>query len=151
MTKNAPARTPALKKAQAKYGSTLRQFKIALSRERDMTLIALLENIPNLKNWAINHIRKENRMKIKVIKIDNTRRLVKGKYADVLDLDYTQSLSALRKDIEFALPDLLESLSLIDNLTTSGNIRVYEGSNHLDIIVDGKGSLNWLIVENHPL
>ena len=90
-------------------------------------------------------------MKIKVIKIDNTRRLVKGKYADVLELDYTQSLSALRKDIEFALPDLLESLSLIDNLTTSGNIRVYEGSNHLDIIVDGKGSLNWLIVENHPL
>ena len=69
----------------------------------------------------------------------------------LLDLDYTQSLSALRKDIEFALPDLLESLSLIDNLTTSGNIRVYEGSNHLDIIVDGKGSLNWLIVENHPL
>ena len=61
MTKNAPARTPALKKAQAKYGSTLRQFKFALSRERDMTLIALLENIPNLKNWAINHIRKENR------------------------------------------------------------------------------------------
>ena len=66
MTKNASARTPALKKAQAKYGSTLRQFKFALSRERDMTLIALLENIPNLKNWAINHIRKENRMKIKV-------------------------------------------------------------------------------------
>ncbi len=34
MTKNASARTPALKKAQAKYGSTLRQFKFALSRER---------------------------------------------------------------------------------------------------------------------
>lgn len=136
-------------KAQKKYGQTLRQFKFSLSKERDAILIKQLEALPNFKSWVINKLKTENRMKIKVVKASGGRRLIKGKYADVLDLDYTQDLPELQKDIDLALPTLLDNLSMIDNLTTGQNILVYRGGNHIDIVEDGKGSLNWLIVEHH--
>ncbi|MCP2041149.1 hypothetical protein L1281_001743 [Neisseria sp. HSC-16F19] len=141
--------TPAVAKAQKKYAAGLRQFKFAVSKENDGELIRLLEAIPNLKAWVIDKLKRDNAMKIKVINVPNGRRLVKGKYADILDLDYTQDLEALRQDIELALPSLLENLSLLESLTTSGDIIVYKGGSHIDIVLDGKGSLGWLKVEHH--
>lgn len=29
------------------------------------------------------------------------------------------------------------------------NVLVYQGNNHIDVVDDGVGSLNWLIVEDH--
>lgn len=136
-------------RAQKKYGQSLRQFKFSLSRDRDAGLIAQLEALPNLKGWIINKLIKESSMKIKVIKVPGGRRLVKGKYADILDLDYTQDLDQLQKDIELAMPALLDNLSMFDNLTVSGNIIVHLGGNHIDVALDGKGSLGWLMVEHY--
>lgn len=141
--------TKSLARAQKKYGEGLRQFKFALSKSKDATLIDLLESLPNLKLWIIKQLKKENAMKIKVIKVPGGRRLIKGKYADIFEFDYTQSLEMLQKDIELAIPTLLENLSMLDNIAVSGDILVYRGNNHIDIVLDGKGSLGWLKIEHH--
>lgn len=87
-------------------------------------------------------------MKIKVINLpSNEKRIIYGELADQFDLDYSQELGSLKRDIEFALP-ILERLQ--PKLFSKKNIRVYEGGHHLDIINDGVGSLNWLIIEDHP-
>lgn len=136
-------------RAQKKYGQSLRQFKFSLSRDRDAGLIEQLEALPNLKGWIINKLRKESSMKIKVVKVPGGRRLIKGKYVDMLDLDYTQDLAELQKDIDVAMPALLKNLSIIDDLTVSGKIVVHRGSNHIDVALDGKGSLGWLMIEHY--
>lgn len=87
-------------------------------------------------------------MKIKVINLpSNEKRIIYGELADQFDLDYSQELGGLKHDIEFALPILKR---LQPKLFSKKNIRVYEGGHHLDIINDGVGSLNWLIIEDHP-
>lgn len=86
-------------------------------------------------------------MKIKVIHLpSNEKRIIYGELADQFDLDYSQELGGLKRDIEFALL-ILERLQ--PKLFSNKNIRVYEGGHHLDIINDGVGSLNWLIIEDH--
>ena len=142
-------RSQALKRAQQKYHSTLKQIKFYLSKDEDKSLIEFIGELPSFKSWVVEKIRKEQQMRIKIIKLEGSRRLVKGKYADLLDLDYAQNLDELYKDINLALPSLLESLSLVEKLTMAGDIIVVRGSNHIDIVQDGKGSLGWLTVENH--
>lgn len=141
--------TPAVARAQKKYREGLRQFKFALSKQTDAALIRLLENIPNLKAWITNQLKKESAMKIKVVKMPEVRRLIVGKYVDTLDLDYTQSLENLQKDIELALPSLMANLSVFDNVADIGDVLVYRGGSHIDIVLDGKRSLDWLRIEDH--
>jgi hypothetical protein len=88
-------------------------------------------------------------MKIKVVNLsDKEKRIIYGELADQFDLDYSQELGKLKRDIEFAL-SVLEQLQ--PKLFVKKNVRVYEGGHHLDIINDGVGSLNWLIIEDHPM
>ena len=88
-------------------------------------------------------------MKIKVVNLsDKEKRIIYGELADQFDLDYSQELGKLKRDIEFAL-SVLEQLQ--PKLFAKKNVRVYEGGHHLDIINDGVGSLNWLIIEDHPM
>ena len=88
-------------------------------------------------------------MKIKVVNLsDKEKRIIYGELADKFDLDYSQELGKLKRDIEFAL-SVLEQLQ--PKLFVKKNVRVYEGGHHLDIINDGVGSLNWLIIEDHPM
>lgn len=88
-------------------------------------------------------------MKIKVVNLsDKEKRIIYGELADQFDLDYSQELGKLKRDIEFAL-SVLEQLQT--KLFAKKNVRVYEGGHHLDIINDGVGSLNWLIIEDHPM
>ena len=88
-------------------------------------------------------------MKIKVVNLsDKEKRIIYGELADQFDLDYSQELGKLKRDIEFAL-SVLEQLQ--PKLFVKKNVRVYEGGHHLDIINDGVGSLNWLIIEDHPI
>lgn len=141
--------TESLARAQKKYGQRLRQFKFALSKQSDANLISLLERIPNIKSWIINQLKKENTLKIKVVKVPGGRRLIKGKYADILDIDYTQSMENIQKDIDLAMPSLLENLSVFDNIVINGDILVYRGGNHIDIVLDGNSSLGWLKVEHY--
>lgn len=85
---------------------------------------------------------------MKVIKLSKTtKRIVYGSYADKFDLDYTQSLTELKKDVEFALMFFTEEEKLLRN--KNKHIFVYEGGNHIDIVEDGVGSLGWLMVEDH--
>ena len=88
-------------------------------------------------------------MKIKVVNLsDKEKRIIYGELADQFDLDYSQEPGKLKRDIEFAL-SVLEQLQ--PKLFAKKNVRVYEGGHHLDIINDGVGSLNWLIIEDHPM
>lgn len=91
-------------------------------------------------------------MKIKVINLPNgDKRIVSGKLLEQLDLDYTQELGKLKRDIEFALSALERNQSLLEHLFSfaNKNVRVYQGGHHLDIVDDGVGSLGWLTVEDH--
>lgn len=91
-------------------------------------------------------------MKIKIVNLANgEKRIISGKLVEQLDLDYTQELSQLKKDIEFALSVLKRNQSLFENLLTfSGkDVFVYQGGHHLDIVDNDKGSLGWLTVEDH--
>ena len=87
---------------------------------------------------------------IRIIKLkDGKKRLVYGKLLKAFDLDYTQDLNSLKKDIQLSLERLYES-SLFRRLSFfNKKVFVYQGNNHLDIVDDGIGSLNWLIVEDH--
>ncbi|WP_213071306.1 hypothetical protein [Acinetobacter sp. BIGb0102] len=87
---------------------------------------------------------------IKIIKLENgMKRLVYGKFLKAFDLDYTQDLTSLKADIEISLQRLYDS-SLFKRLAFfNKNVFVYQGNNHLDIVDNGVGSLNWLIVEDH--
>ena len=88
-------------------------------------------------------------MKIKVVNLSaKEKRIIYGELADQFDLDYSQELGKLKRDTEFAL-SVLEQLQ--PKLFAKKNVRVYEGGHHLDIINDGVGSLNWLIIEDHPM
>lgn len=87
---------------------------------------------------------------IRIIKLkDGKKRLVYGKLLKAFDLDYTQDLNSLKEDIQLSLERLYES-SLLKRLSFfNKKVFVYQGNNHLDIVDDGVGSLNWLIVEDH--
>lgn len=92
-------------------------------------------------------------MQIQIIKLGNGKqRIIHGDFAEVFKLDYTQSLTALKKDIEFALNVYqrnYDKKSIFD--FKKKNILVHQGSNHLDIVDDGVGSLKWLSIEDHPI
>ena len=87
---------------------------------------------------------------IRFIKLSNgKKRLVYGKMLKAFDLDYSQDLTSLKFDIEHSLKHLYDS-SLFKRLAFfNKNVFIYQGNNHLDIVDDGKGSLNWLRVEDH--
>ena len=79
-------------------------------------------------------------MKIKVVNLsDKEKRIIYGELADQFDLDYSQELGKLKRDIEFAL-SVLEQLQ--PKLFVKKNVRVYEGGHHLDIIMSS--SKRWV-------
>ena len=80
---------------------------------------------------------------------DGTRRVVFGKFVNSLDLDYSQSLEALRDDIEIALNALKHSKLTTRLAFLNKDVLVYMGGHHIDVVDNGKRSLNWLIVEDH--
>lgn len=86
---------------------------------------------------------------VRVINLPDRTRVVYGKLMNVLDLDYTQDLKRLSVSVELALY-ALQASSVRHRLSTfSKNVMVYQGNNHIDVVDDGRGSLNWLTVEDH--
>lgn len=89
---------------------------------------------------------------IKIIKLENgKKRYVFGKLVPLFDVDYTNpKLYELRDDIESCLKILSESISFKDRLRFfNKNVIATMGSNHIDVVDDGVGSLNWVVVEDH--
>ena len=123
---------------------------VAYAEEKDISLnTAMIELMDNGLKAAESRVDPAD-LDIRIIKLKNgMKRLVYGKLLKIFDLDYTQDLSSLKIDIELSLKRLYES-SLLKRLSFfNKNVFVYQGNNHLDIVDDGVGSLNWLIVEDH--
>lgn len=87
---------------------------------------------------------------VRIIDLKNgKRRLVFGKFANSLDLDYTQSLTELKRDIELSL-NALRSSSFSKKLAFfNKDVYVHQGGHHIDVVDNGVGSLNWLRIEDH--
>ncbi|MPS92785.1 hypothetical protein [Comamonas sp.] len=93
-------------------------------------------------------------MKVKVINLSGIKRVVRGQLIDELDVDYTQNLNDLKTDLDIALEAWLEvnQTKMFGFIKTAfKNIHIHQGSGHLDIVDDGVGSLNWLIVQDNPV
>lgn len=123
---------------------------VAYAENKEISLnTAMIELIDNGLKAAESRVDPED-LDIRIIQLKNgMKRLVYGKLLKAFDLDYTQDLDSLKVDIELSLERLYES-SLLKRLAFfNKNVFVYQGNNHLDIVNDGVGSLNWLIVEDH--
>ncbi len=123
---------------------------IAYAENKEISLnTAMIELMDNGLKAAESRVDPED-LDIRIINLKNgMKRLVYGKLLKAFDLDYTQDLDSLKVDIELSLKRLYES-SLLKRLAFfNKNVFVYQGNNHLDIVDDGVGSLNWLIVEDH--
>lgn len=123
---------------------------VTYAENKDISLnTAMIELMDNGLKAADSRVDPSD-LDIKIIKLSNgIKRLVYGKLLKAFDLDYTQDLDSLKTDIEFSLERLYES-SLLKRLSFfNKKVFVYQGNNHLDIVDDGVGSLNWLIVEDH--
>ncbi len=123
---------------------------VAYAENKEISLnTAMIELMDNGLKAAESRVDPED-LDIRIIKLKNgMKRLVYGKLLKAFDLDYTQDLDSLKVDIELSLERLYES-SLLKRLAFfNKNVFVYQGDNHLDIVNDGVGSLNWLIVEDH--
>lgn len=96
-------------------------------------------------------------MKVKVINLKDKKRLIYGELLNDIDIDFTQSLSEIKNDLEFVIPIFVEIYKSKErfafpyNRTIKRYARVHQGSHHLDIVDDGIGSLNWLHVEDHAV
>lgn len=96
-------------------------------------------------------------MKVKVVNLKGIKRVIYGEMLNDIDVDYTQSLSELKTDLEYAVPILVEILkgkekfTFRHNRTIKNCAMVYQGNHHLDIVDHGIGSLNWLRVEDHEV
>ena len=123
---------------------------VAYAENKEISLnTAMIELMDNGLKAAESRVDPED-LDIRIIKLKNgMKRLVYGNLLKAFDLDYTQDLDSLKVDIELSLKRLYES-SLLKRLAFfNKNVFVYQGDNHLDIVNDGVGSLNWLIVEDH--
>ena len=116
-----------------------------LNRSMNADIVARLEDsfltISNTNNAQAD---------IKIIPLhDGKKRVIYGKLLNTLDLDYTQSLSDLKVDIELALETLSRSSIWKALQFLTKDVIVAQGNNHLNIVDNGKKGLGWLVVEDH--
>ncbi|AMW80743.1 hypothetical protein AMD27_17660 (plasmid) [Acinetobacter sp. TGL-Y2] len=91
-------------------------------------------------------------MKVKVINLDGIKRIVFGELIDELDVDYKQDLKKLKEDLDLALEtwiELNQTKPLGFLKTGFKKIKIHQGSNHLEIVNDGVGTLGWLMVQDN--
>lgn len=89
---------------------------------------------------------------IRIYNLDNgIKRVVFGKLVNSFDINYQNpSLTELQGDIEYCLRILENSKELKNRLMFfNKNVIVYKGGHHIDVVDDGVGSLNWLVIEDH--
>lgn len=81
-------------------------------------------------------------------------RIVSGILADEFMLDYSKSISELRIDVEQLLDywvgsNVRKIEEQLGKFPKSEDIGVHQGSNHIDVVFFGKGSLGWLTIADH--
>lgn len=87
---------------------------------------------------------------VKLINLRNgKKRVIYGKLLHSFDIDYTQDLASLREDIEISLNALSRSSFWKYLQFLNKDVLVYKGDNHIDVVDNGRKSLNWLVVEDH--
>lgn len=98
---------------------------------------------------------KEETMKVKVIHTEKqgfkVARVISGEMIGMMDLDWHQPLSDLKRDAELAINELLyhPKFSKIAK-KYAGRMFIYEGGNHLQYVVNKKpDELNWFMVADH--
>ena len=115
-----------------------------LNRSMNADIVARLEE---------SFFKSENRSTecdVKIFDLKNGRkRIVYGKLVNSFELDYSKSLSELKLDIELSLNALSRSSFWKSIKFFNKNVIVHQGNNHLDVVDNGVGSLNWLIIEDH--
>lgn len=101
-----------------------------------------------LLEQAINHTYSQH--DVRVINMRNGyKRLIYGKLINQIDVDYTQDLSQLKTDIELAL-ETLRRTSLKHKISfLTKDVLVNQGGHHIDVVDNGKGSLDWIVIEDH--
>lgn len=98
-------------------------------------------------------------MKVKALNsnVAGYKRLAYGRLIDELDVDLTQDISKIKKNLEFALETWLEinqqdkEFAKLLKKVDQDNIAIHEGGRSLDIIESGVGSLGWFSVEDHQI
>ena len=118
------------------------------AKENDLSLNSAMID---LLDRGLSTLYSVNPSSVKIINLDNgIKRIIHGKMINSFDIDFTQDLDSLKSDIKMYLEYMSESRSLKERFMFFGKkIIVAKGDNHLDIVDDGVGSLNWLIVEDH--
>lgn len=81
-------------------------------------------------------------------------RIVKGQLINDFIIDYKKPLSEIKEELDQLLDYWLMTYSekviqQIGRFPKVGEVAVYEGGSHIDIILEGQGSLGWLTVEDH--
>jgi len=115
------------------------------NRSQSAEMVARLED-----SFLASDSTSNSQADIKIIPLHNGRkRVIYGKLLNTLDLDYTQSLSDLKIDIELALATLSRSSIWKAFQFLTKDVIVAKGNNHLNIVDNGKKSLGWLVVEDH--
>jgi hypothetical protein len=136
-------------KTQVRLPPELHQELMDFAEESDLSMNSAF--IELLKSALLKReSRASGFAEVKIISLSNgIKRLVFGKLLNVLDIDYTQELSDLRKDIQLSLNALAESSFRHKLSFWIKDVYVHQGGHHIDIVDNGKGSLGWLIVEDH--
>lgn len=83
-----------------------------------------------------------------------TVRIVKGLLINNFIIDYSKPLDEIKEELEQLLDYWLmtyseEVIQQIGRFPNHEEVSIYQGSNHIDIILVGKGSLGWLTIEDH--
>lgn len=88
---------------------------------------------------------------IKILRLPSgVKRTVTGKLVSQFGIDYAnENVAELKQDVERCVQIMSKSPKVKDRyMFFNKNILVYAGSNHIDIVDDGKGTLNWLTIED---
>ncbi|WP_180115675.1 Arc family DNA-binding protein [Acinetobacter sp. YH12140] len=116
-----------------------------LNRSMNADIVARLE-----ESFVASSSITNSQADIRIIPLhDGKKRVIYGKLLNTLDLDYTQSLSNLKVDIELALETLSRSSIWKALQFLTKDVIVAQGNNHLNIVDNGKKGLGWLVVEDH--
>lgn len=128
----------------AELRERLKQSAEANNRSMNADIVARLEDSFDAEN-------RSSLANLKIIHLPNgKKRYVFGKLINAFDIDYTQDLSILIKDVQSCLDFLRSSKQLKHRLMFfNKNIHIHQGANHIDVVESGVGSLNWIIVEDH--
>ena len=138
------------KRTQLRFPKTLYEAVDDYSKRNDMSLNTA---IISLVDQALsNSLKVQSAPDVKIIHLENgIKRVVFGKLLNTFEIDYKNpNLEALKEDIDYCIHVLQQSRSIKDRLKFfNKNVLVYKGDNHIDIVDNGIGSLNWLTVEDH--